>query len=158
MANSQLIHLVKGFPALGIDIEQVDFTVSISILTSNQEDFTIWNSKSTASPKSILHSNSKTSPEVLINLIHFNTVIDLLFCASIESSKCIDVFISDGACTQIMSLILHWSNLAPLVFSDVVFFSWTESLLSRETSKDIDCSFANGNSVCVSTFGHLSFV
>ncbi len=47
--------------------------------------------------KSYLHSHGEYSPDVLLNLVHFNRVINLLLCASEEAAESVDAFVVDGA-------------------------------------------------------------
>lgn len=158
MADSQLVHVVKWFPALRVDVEQVHLAIPIGVLTSNQQDFVVRDGDGAAGPKGVLHADREVLPEVLLNFVHLDAVIDLLLSASIESSESVNELITDRASTQIVSFVLHRRDLSPLVLSDVVLLNRAQSLLSRESSKDKDCSFANGDSMSVSTFSHLGLV
>ena len=150
--------MVQWLPVLSIDIKQVHFSVSICVLATNEQDFAVWNSQCAAGPKWVLHSDGQDLPLVLINFVHLNCIVDLLLGTAEETTKCVDVLISNRACTEIVSLVFHRGNLIPLVFANVILFDRAESLLTRETAKDKDATFANGDRMCVSTLCHLSLV
>lgn len=78
MTDSQLVHVVEWLPALSIYIEQVDLTISICVLTTDQEDLRVGNRKGRAGPKRVLHPNGEHLPLVLLDLVHLNGVIDFL--------------------------------------------------------------------------------
>jgi hypothetical protein len=122
VADTKLVHLVKGFPALGRYIKEVDFAVSVCVFTTDQENFGVGNGKCAAGPKSVLHSYAKACPKVLFYLVHFNTVINFLLCATIETTKSINALITNRTGTEIMPFIFHRSYLVPFVFSNIVFF------------------------------------
>ena len=46
-----------------------------------------------------LHADSQDNPGVLVNVVHFDSVVDLLLSAAKESTECVDEFIVDGART-----------------------------------------------------------
>ena len=52
--HSQLIHRVKVLPGFGRSVEKMDFSISISVLTANEDDFIRRNRKGTAGPQRIL--------------------------------------------------------------------------------------------------------
>jgi len=122
VADTKLVHLVEWLPVLGVNIKEVDFTISVCVLTTDQENFIGRNSQSTASPEWVLHPNSEYLPEILLDFVELNAVIDFLFSTSEEPTKGIDALVTNGAGAQVMSLVLHGSNLSPFVFPDVVLF------------------------------------
>ena len=122
MADTKLVHLVEWLPVLGVNIKEVDFTVPVGVLTSDQQNFVGRNGKSTASPEWVLHPDSEYLPEILLDLVELNAVIDLLLGTSEEPSKGVDALIPNRAGTEVMSLVLHGSDLSPFVFPDVVLF------------------------------------
>jgi len=81
-----------------------------------------------------------------------------LFGAAKESSECVDELVTDCTSAQVVSLVLHRGDLSPLVFSDVVLFDGTESLLAGEATKYEDRSFADSNSMSISALVHLCLV
>lgn len=97
-------------------------------------------------------------PLIFFYFVHFNCVIDLLFSTSKKASKSINVFICHWTGTQIMSFILHWGDLYPFVFCNIVFFNWTQSLFARKSTKNKNSSFTYSYCMSISTFSHLSFV
>ena len=122
MADTKLVHLVEWLPVLGVNIKEVDFTISVCVLTTDQQNL-IWRySKSTASPEWVLHPDSEYLPEILFHFVELNAVIDFLFSTSEESTKGVDALVTNGAGAQVMSLVLHRSNLSPLVFPDIILF------------------------------------
>lgn len=149
---------MERLPVLGIYIKKMNFPISICIFTPDQKNFRWRNGESTACPERILHSNSKNLPKIFFYFIEFDAVIDFLLSASKEATKSINTIITDRTSAQIMSFILHRCNLSPLVFSNIVFFNRTQSLLSRKASQNKHSSFADCNSMGISTFVHLSFV
>ena len=90
---------MKWFPVLGVDIEQMYLTISICILSTNQEDLAVRDGQGAAGPEWVLHPNSQHLPLILINLIHFNGVVDLLLSAAEETSEGVYVFVGHGAGT-----------------------------------------------------------
>ncbi len=100
----------------------MNLSIPICILTTDEQNFIWGDSQSAASPKWILHSDSEDLPQILLDFIELNTVVDFLLCASEESSESVNTFVSDGAGTQVVSLVLHWCDLSPLILSDIVFF------------------------------------
>ena len=122
MADTKLVHLVEWLPVLGVNIKEVDFTISVCVLTTNQENLIGRNSQSTASPEWVFHPDSEYLPEILLDFVELNAVIDFLFSTSEEPTKGIDALVTNRAGAQVMSLVLHGSNLSPFVFPDVVLF------------------------------------
>ena len=122
MADTKLVHLVERLPVLGVNIKEVDFTISVCVLTTNQQNLIGRNSKSTASPEWVLHPHSEYLPEILFHFVELNAVIDFLFSTSEEPTKGVNALVTNGAGAQVMSLVLHRSNLSPLVFPDVILF------------------------------------
>ncbi len=45
VGNSKLIHVVELAPLFSLDIEQLNLTVSISVLASNKDDLVVRNGK-----------------------------------------------------------------------------------------------------------------
>lgn len=136
----------------------MNLTVSVRVLSSDQKDLAVRNCKGATSPKRVFHSHGKHLPNVFVHFIKLNTIIDLLFCWPKETTEGIDAIVTNGTCTQVMSLIFHRSNLGPFVLSNAVFLNRAKALLTRETTENENSSFANGNGVGVPTFIHLSFV
>ena len=114
--------MVQWLPVFSIYIEKMHLTISVCVLTTDQQDFIWRNRKSTASPEWVLHSHCEYLPQILLDLIELDAVIDFLFSASEESTKGVDGLVTDGAGTQVMSLILHGCNLGPFVFADIILF------------------------------------
>lgn len=81
-----------------------------------------------------LHSDSDDRPDVLLNVIHLNSIINFLFCTSKKSSKSVNVLISQSTCTQIMSFILHWIHLLPFIFLNNILFYRIKPLFPWKTS------------------------
>ena len=136
MAYTQLVHVVQWLPVLSIYIEEVDLAISVSVLTTDQQDLIWRNRKSTASPEWVLHSHCEYLPQILLDFIELDAVIDFLLSASEKSTKGVDGLIAYGAGTQVMSLILHGSHLSPFVFADIILLDGAKSLLAGESSKD----------------------
>ena len=122
MADTKLVHLVEWLPVLGVNIKEVDFTISVCVLTTDQEKLIGRNSQSTACPEWVLHPDSEYLPEILLDFVELNAVIDFLFSTSEEPTKGIDALVTNRAGAQVMSLVLHRSHLSPFVFPDVVLF------------------------------------
>jgi len=122
VADTKLVHLVQWLPVLGVNIKEVDFSISVCVLTTDQQNLIGRNSKSTASPEWVLHPDSEYLPEILLHFVELNAVIDFLFSTSEESTKGVDALVTNGAGAQVMSLVLHRSNLSPLVFPDIILF------------------------------------
>ena len=158
VANSKLVHVVEGLPVLCVQVEQMDLAVTVGVLTTNEKDLAVGNGQGWAGPKRILHTDCEHLPQVLVNFVHLDSVVDFLFSAAKETSKSVYEFISHGAGTQVVSLVFHWSNLVPFVLLNIVLFNWAKSLLTRETTKYENGSLANGDCVGISTFSHLGFV
>jgi len=57
-----------------------------------------------------------------------------------------------------MPLVLHGSNLRPLVFADIVPLNRAEPLLAGETAEDEDLTLADGDGVSVSRLSHRRLV
>ena len=136
MANTKLVHLVEWLPVLGVNVKEVDLTISVCVLTTDQQNLVGRNSKSTASPEWVLHPHSEYLPEILLDFVELNAIIDFLLSTSEESTKGVDALVANGAGAQVMSLVLHWSHLSPLVFPDVILFDGTKSLLAGKSSKN----------------------
>jgi len=120
VAYTQLVHVVQWLPVLSIYIEEVDLAISVCVLTTDQQDLIWRNCKSTASPEWVLHSHCEYLPQILLDFIELDAVIDFLLSASEESTKGVDGLIAYGAGAQVMSLILHGSHLSPFVFADII--------------------------------------
>ena len=120
VAYTQLVHVVQWLPVLSIYIEEVDLAISVCVLTTDQQDLIWRNCKSTTSPEWVLHSHCEYLPQILLDFIELDAVIDFLLSASEESTKGVDGLIADGAGAQVMSLILHGSHLSPFVFADII--------------------------------------
>ena len=41
MRDTELVHGMERFPSLAVDVEQVDLTVSVRVLSTNQDDFSL---------------------------------------------------------------------------------------------------------------------
>lgn len=93
-------------------------------------------------------------PVVLFNLKDFNRVIDFLLRTAEESSKRIYELIIDRAGWQVMTLVLHGSNLHPFILSYDILLHWIKPLLSAETTQYEYVPFTQGNCVCVAWFWH----
>ena len=126
--------MMQRLPSLSIDIEEVDFTVSVSILSTNKQNFSIGDGQSGTSPKRIFHPDGQHDPLVLLDLILLNRVVDLLLSRPKEATKGINMLITKLACRKIVTFVLHWCNLSPLVFPDVVPLYGAKSLLTREAT------------------------
>ena len=124
VADTKLVHVVQGLPILSVQIEQVNLSITVRILSANKQDFTIGDSEGTTSPKRILHSNGQHLPLVLFDLVHFNRIVDFLLSTSKEATKSVDKFVSDWTSTKVVPLIFHRSHLIPFVFVNIVFFNW----------------------------------
>ena len=122
MAHSQLVHMVQWLPVLSIHVEEVHLSISVGVLSTDQEDLVVRNCDGAASPKWVLHSNGEDLPQVLLHLVELNAVINLLLCASKEPSEGVNALVSDRACAQVVPLVFHGCNLRPFVLSDVVLF------------------------------------
>ena len=59
MTNTQLVHVVQWLPVFGVHIEQVDLAVSVSVLATDQKDFTVGDGQCTAGPEGVLHANGQ---------------------------------------------------------------------------------------------------
>ncbi len=57
MRDSELVHVVQLLPCLVNDVEQVHFTVSVGVLTTDQDNLVGGDSESATSPKWVLHSH-----------------------------------------------------------------------------------------------------
>ena len=94
MRDSQLVHVVQGFPGLGVHIKQMNFTVSICVLSTNQQDFCVGNGQSGTGPERILHSDGQHDPLVLLDLVLFNCIVDLLLSGPEEATEGIDMLVA----------------------------------------------------------------
>ena len=50
VADPQLIHVMQWLPVLCVQVEQVHLTVSVRVLTANEQDFTVRNGQGAAGP------------------------------------------------------------------------------------------------------------
>lgn len=149
---------MERFPILRIYIKQMNFTVPVSVLTTDQQDLSWRYGECATGPKGVLHSYGEDLPQVLFHFIKLNTIIDLLFCATEESTKRIDAFITDRTSAQVMSLVFHWSDLSPLIFPDVVFLYRAQSLFPRKSTKHKHRSLTDSDSMSISALIHLSLI
>lgn len=154
---SELVHIMKLLPSLGLDVEKIDLAISVSIFATNQNDFVGRYWQSTASPEGILHSDGEDGPNILLNFIDFNAIINLLLSAAKEASECVNELVVDCACREIMSLIFHGSHRSPLIFLNGISFHRVQSLLAWKATKNEYCSFAKSDCMSVSTLVHHSF-
>lgn len=120
VADAQLVHRVQAAPGLTLHIEEVDLTVSIRVLSSNQDYLSRRNSQGRTCPKWILHTDGQDNPSVLVNIVNFNGVVDFLFGTTEEASKSVDKLVVNRACTQIMPFVLHHSHLRPFILLDLI--------------------------------------
>lgn len=95
MAHTKLVHVVEGLPVFSVHIKQVHLAVPIGVLTTDEKNFTVRDGQSAASPQRILHSDGQHLPLVLVNLIHLNSVVDLLLGAAEEATEGVDVLVSN---------------------------------------------------------------
>ena len=58
MRHTKLVHGVEGLPGLAVDVEEVDFSVSVRVLATNQDDLSRRDCQSTACPKRILYARN----------------------------------------------------------------------------------------------------
>lgn len=105
-----------------------------------------------------LHSDAKHLPDVLLNVKHLDTIINLLFCGSKEPSKRINALIIDRAGTQIMAFVLHCWHLGPLIFSHLVFLNRTQPLFARKSTQYVHITLANSNGMGISRLIHRCFI
>ena len=126
---------MEGFPGLAVGVEEVDFSVTVRVLSANEDDFSRGDCQGTAGPEWILtrknivmnliftyfHSNSQDQPGILLDVVDFDSVIDLLLCAAKEPSERIDELVIHCTRTKIVSLVLHDCHLRPLILLDDVF-------------------------------------
>jgi hypothetical protein len=130
VADPQLIHVMQWLPVLCVQVEQVHLTVSVRVLTANEQYFTVRNGQGAAGPEWVLHTDCEHLPLIFFNFIHFDSIVNLLLSAAKETSKSVNKFISNRAGTQIVSFVLHGSHLVPFVFLDVILFNRAKSLFS----------------------------
>jgi hypothetical protein len=97
-----------------------------------------------------LHSDAKHLPDILLNVEHLDTVINLLFSGSKEPSERINALIIDCAGTQIMAFVLHCGHLGPLILSHLVFLNRTQPLFARKSTQYIHITLANSNGMGIS--------
>jgi len=120
--DAKLIHGVQVLPGLGCCVEQMDFTISVRILSSYQDYLIRRDRQGTASPKRIFHPDRENLPDILLHIKHFNAVVDLLLSAAEEATKCVNELIIYCACAEVVALVFHGWHLRPLVFSHLIFF------------------------------------
>lgn len=166
--NAQLIHWVQWLPGFTVHIEQVHFSISVRVLTSNQDNFSGWHRQGTACPQGVLqqlskestyfHSNCQNRPSVLFDFVNFDCVVDLLLSAAEETAKRIDEFVIDGARTQVVAFVFHHRHLSPLVLLDDILLDRVESLFAWKSSKNEDVTLAHSNGVRVAGLIHGAFV
>jgi len=149
---------MERLPILSLHIEKMNFSISICIFTPNKKYFTVRDCQSWACPKRIFHSYRKNLPNIFINFIKFNTVINFLLGASEKASESVNTVISNRTCTKIVPFIFHRRYLCPFVLPDIIFFNWAKSLLSRKSSKDKHRPFAYSDSMGISALIHHGFV
>ena len=87
--------MMQWLPVLGVHVEEVHLSVSVGILSTDQEDLVVRNCDGAASPKWVLHPNCEDLPQVLLHLVELNAVVNLLLCASKETSESVDALVSD---------------------------------------------------------------
>lgn len=73
----------------------MDFTISICVLTTDEQNFRVRDCESAACPKRIFHAHSQHDPLILFNLILLDSVVDFLLGATKETSEGVDVLITD---------------------------------------------------------------
>jgi len=149
---------VERAPSLTLNIEEVNFTVSVRILTTNENDFCWGDREGRAGPQRVLHANSQDNPGVLVDVVDFNRIIDLLFSAAEEATEGINELIVDCAGTQIVTFVLHDSHLSPLIALYFIFLNRVQSLLAAEATEDVYITSALGDSMGISTFVHRTLI
>ena len=95
--NAQLVHRLQLLPGLGHRVEQVHFTVSVRVLSADEDDLSRADRQSRARPQRVPHAHGVHDPIILFDFKHLNCVVDLLLSAAKEATKGINELIVDRA-------------------------------------------------------------